>query len=54
MTRRWTLSEDANELLCDACLILHKEDADPDEWCLVVHDEDEDGICEFVFWEDDE
>lgn len=59
MTRRWTGAANPDEILCDACIVIHKcddddGDGDPtDEWEFVVHDENDDGICEFIFWEDD-
>lgn len=58
MTRRFTIAADPDEIFCDACVVIHKADDadedDTDEWEFVVHDEDGDGVCEFVFWGDDE
>ena len=59
MTRRWSIKPNPDEILVEANLIAHQDDHDdhvPEndglEWNLVVHDEDDDGILEFVFWEE--
>lgn len=64
MTRRWTQVPDPDEILCDACIIIHKCDdsgagddqagKDTSEWEFVIEDEDENGICTYVFWGNDE
>ena len=53
---------DENDILCNACIVIHKcddsaagddaPDDDSPEWEFVIEDEDEDGKCTFVFWED--
>lgn len=50
-------ADDPNDTIACACLVIHKcDDAaedDTHEWEFVVHDENDDGICEFLFWEDE-
>lgn len=63
MLRRWTTVPDPNEIVCDACIVIHKCDDsaagddpandDSPEWEFVIEDEDEDGVCTYVFWGDD-
>lgn len=55
---------DANDVVCQACIVIHKCDDsaagddlpgdESPEWEFVIEDEDADGICTYVFWEDDD